>query len=254
MKPSAERLSHWLHEHRTLRVADSEPRNLLPSLKLLQRWQSRRLALSFADLAKHPRFAAATRFFLDDLYGEHDFSARDHAIERVAPLLVRLLSEPVIATVADAVEVGALSHRLDLAMAEALHPELEGGGVLDTEAYARAYRAVGDRTGRERQIELIVILGHALEGHVRRPWVRRLLRLARGPARGAGLGELQGFLERGFAAFLDMGEAAPFLDTIESRERSAMDGLYSGMDDPFALGDEAPRLALDRPQPKASSR
>ncbi len=255
MKASAERLSRWLHELRALRDADEQPRNKLPALILVQRWQSRRLAMSYADLAEHPRFASATRFFLDDLYGEHDFSARDHAIERVAPLLVRLLSDAVITTVADAVEIGALSHRLDLDMAEHLQPELAAGAVLDTAAYARAYRATGNRAGRERQVELIVVLGHALEGHVKRPWVRRLLRLARGPARGAGLAELQGFLERGFEAFLRMGEAVQFLDIIEARERSAMEALFNDSDDPFGLGDAAPRLQLDESsQPNASSR
>jgi hypothetical protein len=249
MKPSAERLAHWLQEHRGQRDGDVDPRNLLPALKLLQRWQSRRLALSFADLSEHPRFASATRFFLDDLYGEHDFSARDQAVEKVAPLLVRLLSDAVIATVADAVELGALSHRLDLAMAERLQPMLDAGAMVDADSYGRAYRGVGDRQGRERQIELIVILGHALEGHVQRPWVRRLLRLARGPARSAGLGELQGFLERGFEAFLSMGEAAPFLEAIEFRERAALESLFAGREDPFGLGENSPVL-----QPNASSR
>lgn len=249
MKPSAARLSQWLHEHRGQRDQTADPRNQLPALKLLQRWQSRRLAASFSDLSEHPRFAAATRFFLDDLYGEHDFSARDQAVERVAPLLVRLLSEAVIATVADAVELGALSHRLDLAMAERLQTMLDAGAVLDVDLYGRAYRAVGDREGRERQIELIVTLGHALEGHVQRPWVRRLLRLSRGPARGAGLGELQGFLERGFEAFLSMGEAAPFLEAIEYRERAALESLFAGRVDPFGLGSGSPEL-----QPNASSR
>jgi hypothetical protein len=249
MKPSAARLAEWLARHRGQRDATADSRNALPALKLLQRWQSRRLAQSFADLAEHPRFAAATRFFLEDLYGEHDFSARDQAVERVAPLLVRLLSEAVIATVADAVEVGALSHRLDLAMAERLQPMLDAGRALDIDSYARAYRAVGERAARERQIDLIVVLGHALEGHVQRPWVRRLLRLARGPARSAGLGELQGFLERGFEAFLGMGEAAPFLEAIEYRERAALAALFAGRADPFGLGEANPVL-----QPKASSR
>jgi hypothetical protein len=68
---------------------------------------------------------------------------------------------------------------------------------------------------------------------VRKPLVYAVLKLARGPAEHSGLGALQGFLERGFAAFREMGGAKDFLDTIDGRERAAMERMLAGSADPF---------------------
>ena len=72
-------------------------------------------------------------------------------------------------------------------------------------------------------------LGHAL----RLPGVATLLRLSRGPARAAGLGELQGFLERGFAAFAQLGDAERFIREIELDEREVSRRLFAAEPDPF---------------------
>ena len=68
-------------------------------------------------------------------------------------------------------------------------------------------------------------IGQYLDGVVRKPIVRALVHLARGPAHAAGFGGLQEFLERGLAAFERMGGAATFLNTIRDRERQAMVAL-----------------------------
>jgi hypothetical protein len=68
---------------------------------------------------------------------------------------------------------------------------------------------------------------------VRTPGVAMLLRLSRGPAKASGLGELQGFLERGFAAFSALGDGKAFVADIESSERKVAQRLFSGDPDPF---------------------
>jgi hypothetical protein len=68
-------------------------------------------------------------------------------------------------------------------------------------------------------------IGQYLDGVVKRPIVRALVHLARGPAHAAGFGGLQDFLERGLSAFERMGGAAPFLTAIRDRERQAMERL-----------------------------
>ena len=76
--------------------------------------------------------------------------------------------------------------------------------ALDDGAYAAAWRTVGRPADRERQIELMMAVGSALDRYTRNPLLRTSLRLMRGPAAAAGLGALQGFLERGFDTFRDM--------------------------------------------------
>ncbi len=53
--------------------------------------------------------------------------------------------------------------------------------------------------------------------------------LMRKPAQIAGLGELQGFLERGYAAFGAMrGGAAEFVAIVVARERAISEALLAG--------------------------
>jgi hypothetical protein len=63
--------------------------------------------------------------------------------------------------------------------------------------------------------------------------VGALLKLSRLPAKAAGLGELQAFLERGFAAFAGLGDARAFLDDIRGNETRTMQRLFAGEADPF---------------------
>lgn len=143
----------------------------------------------------------------------------------------KVLPAAGLETVADALELNTLSETLDAAMVRALGP---GVARLDEAGYGRAYREVGRRAERERQIDLVAQLGRSLDHLTRQPFVGKALSLMRKPATLAGLGELQGFLERGYAAFLEMGGAEAFLDLVVSRERAVMEALFAGEDRPPA--------------------
>ena len=143
-----------------------------------------------------------------------------------------MLPVSALRTVALAVEVDALSEELDSAMVA----ELERAGMLeriDEDAYAAAYRAVDCRAERERQVTLIRQTGEALDRVARKPLLSTMLRLMRGPAQLAGLGELHEFLDRGFNAFRCMGPAGEFLDAIDGKERALLARLFAAADDPF---------------------
>ena len=184
------------------------------------------------------RFREAARFFLDDLYGAKDYTRRDADLARILPTLTTLLPAAALSNIADAVELDALSEQLDGEMVARLGPAALA--ALAESDYARAYRACANRADRERQIALMRHIGNTLDGLTRMPLLDGTLILMRRPARMAGLGELHGFLERGFGAFRRMGGAAPFLDTVEGRERLLMERLFSGSANPFAgLGGQA---------------
>src|SRR5438067_4383598 len=90
----------------------SENPILAGALERVARWQARRLRQTYADLAVQARYVDAIEFFQNDLYGNTDFARRDADLARVVPLMVRMLPEKVIETVAHAVELNALSHEL----------------------------------------------------------------------------------------------------------------------------------------------
>jgi hypothetical protein len=197
---------------------------LAAGLGRLARFQAQRLRRTYADLAAQPRYAAAIDFFERDLYGGTDFARRDADLARVVPVMTQMLPENVIATIAEGVELNGLSQELDRALLAKL-PRIDRFGSAD---YCSAYRRMGNRGGRERQVELIAKIGTGLDRCVSKPFIRTALKLMRRPARMAGLGVLQDFLERGFAAFHDMHGAAEFLATIDKRERALMSALFAG--------------------------
>ena len=78
-----------------------------------------------------------------------------------------------------------------------------------------------------QQIQLTLDVGLALDRFVRQPLLRHTLRLMRGPARAAGLAELQTFLESGFDTFRAMRGADQFLAWVAERERALVDALFA---------------------------
>ncbi len=161
----------------------------------------------------------AIDFFQTDLYGSVDFARRDADLARVVPVMMMMLPERVIATVAQAMELNALSHELDRALLAQLPRQ---DGVFTRRANtASPIARMGNRPARERQIGLIGEIGAALDVYVKTPLIQTALMMMRGPARLAGVGVLHDFLERGFAAFRKMHGAVEFLATIDRRERAA---------------------------------
>lgn len=234
--PLALRLARLIHANQTLRDARQVPRNVSPWLPVLQRWQAARLESSFRNFLRRADTRPAAQFFLSDLYGDQDVRARDAGIARIVPRLMRLLPEEFLLTAADAIELAALSHALDLRMvARLIDRHGAQPSALDAARYGQAYRDCGLPRLRRRQIDLIVEVGHALDAAVRHPMLGRVLRLSRLPARMAGLSDLQQFLERGFGAFAKLGGADEFVSTIERQEREVSRRLFAGHPDPFDL-------------------
>lgn len=200
----------------------------------LRVWQAERLARSYADLLHSERYGKAAKFFLADLYGPKDFSSRDEEVERILPMLVAMLPASALRTIALAVELDALTELLDSAMVF----ELRAAGRIediDENAYAAAYRAVRRRPERQRQIVLMRETGEALKQLAQKSLLTTLLKLMRGPAHFAGLGELHEFLEKGFDAFRQMGDAAEFLDCIEDKEQQLLRNMFTGVENPFVI-------------------
>lgn len=223
------RLADLLGRHQRLTDPAVESRNRLRWLSELRRWQADRLRRSFAHFLADPTRRAAAEFFLNDVYGDHDFSRRDADIARVVPLMQRLLPDALLASVADAIELGLLTHAFDLRMAQVLESLAPRRRRLDGALYGTAYRACGLPRLRAHQIDLIARVGTDLGRGLKLPGVGLLLRLSRGPAQGAGLSELQAFLERGVEAFARLGDPQAFIAEIEQDERGLSRALFAGM-------------------------
>jgi hypothetical protein len=204
----------------------------------LQRWQAQRLQRTYADLYAIPRYRAAIEFFVHDLYGPHEYAQRDRDLQRVLEPWQHILPMRAMQAVTNALELEALTQELDLAMIEKL-----GNNEVNVEKYAAAYRAVNRHNDRKHQIAFIIECGKALDALVANPWVRRALRLAKIPARVAGVSELDEFLERGYEAFAKMQGVQELLNAIELRETTIMNNLFAAHVDPFLTPPMSERIA-----------
>lgn len=207
-----------VERERARRAADPA---LLAAVVALKSYQQRRFAHTYADLLCSPRYAAAARFFLDELYGPKDFSQRDAQFARVVPALVRLFPQEIVSTVEVLARLHAVSETLDTTMASHLISQ-----TIDAHAYVRAWQLTGQPAQRQLQIDHTLRIGRDLDRLTRKPLLRSSLHLMRGPARAAGLPALQQFLEVGFDTFKAMGGASDFLGTVESRERALAYALF----------------------------
>jgi hypothetical protein len=231
VKEHAERLQRALGESHRLAGNLDQPGYPVAVLEMLQTWQRQRLAATYADLISHKRFQPAGEFFLNELYGGLHFRERDQEVERVLPVMLRTLREDMLVSMAEAFELQSLSLDLDMGMVDAL---VEAGwDALDDRRYGVVYRGCGREADRKRQIELIRHLGLQLNELVHHRMVLMLIRLLRGPARAAGFGLLQGFLEEGLQAFRTMGDGTGFVNTIWHRESEIMRRLFGDDPDPF---------------------
>jgi hypothetical protein len=191
---------------------------LAPRLAALQAWQARRLAVEYADQRSLARRRDAVAFFLDEVYGARDYSARDAQFARAIHRLRAMLPLTALQALRDAVELQALTIELDVAVAERL---AVGDAPLGATTYAAAYRDADRQVDRRRQIELAVSIGRRLEHLTAHPAIELMLRVAATPARLAGYGALQAFIERGYAAFRQLGpETDAFLTAIGEREEA----------------------------------
>jgi hypothetical protein len=223
MSPDAQTILQHLRSVQAERAQQADNPALARQVLAVKAFQHRRFERSYADLLGDPATREAAQFFLTDLYGTQDFSARDAQFARIVPTLDRLFPGEIVRTVRDLAELHALSERLDHRMAHVL-----AGPSMDAAAYVAAWCAVGEPALRERQIALMLGVGGALVGYTRNRWLRHSLRLMRAPARAAGLEALHRFLERGFDTFARLRQPQVFLDTLAGRERALAALLFTG--------------------------
>lgn len=220
----ADQIRDHLQRVAALRVQAGDAADLASAVHTVKRLQAQRFHGTYADLARHGRTAPAVRFFLDELYGEHDFSSRDEQFGRIAGALERLFPAAVGQLAVDLAEIHALTERLDHALAG--HWLGLPDGSSDAERYVLAWRLCGARNERQRQLTVVQHMGLELQRLTRMRSLRLGLRMMRKPAEAAGLDTLQHFLENGFDAFASLGDASPFLQTIAQRETQWIGTLF----------------------------
>lgn len=228
MESAAQSIQDAIDTVHAVREACARDPGLAAALHAIKSLQSRRFAATYADLLQRPGMAQPARFFLDELYGERDFSQRDTQFSRIATTLDRLFPDSVVETAVELAQLHALTESLDLAMARAWQAEAQRlPNTTDLAGrYLRCWRSVGGADRREQQLATVLAIARSLAHLTRLPGLRTLLRMMRSPAQAAGLSALQAFLEAGFDTFGQLARQRAaldeFLETIATREQTLM--------------------------------
>lgn len=222
MNPAARQILAHLQNVDALRAERLRDPALAARVHAVKAYQARRFARTYDDLHGTERYRGAVRFFLEELYGPQEFAERDAQFARVVPALVRMFTHEIVDTVATLVELHDVSETMDSTMARYLDTD-----VPDAATYVRAWQASGRPAVRQRQVDLTLQVGHALDRYTRSAVLRGALRLMRRPAHAAGLADLQQFLEDGFDTFGELDGAEEFLALVRTRESALIAALFA---------------------------
>lgn len=207
-------------------MANSKP-GLAKAVSEVKAFQARRFTGSYFDLLQTKQYKLATLFFLEELYSEKDYSDRDAQFSRIAGTLERLFPKQVVQTAVALAQLHSLTEELDLAMAQNWLENPEPNPII---RYMATWQAVGRRQDRNTQLSGALQVGQELVVLTHTPGLRMALKLMRRPAKLAGMGALQHFLESGFDTFAAMGNQPDgtdfFLSTIKKRESALIDQLF----------------------------
>lgn len=223
-------LDNVLSQHR-MRDNSPELKNMIIQTSA---WQSERIGQTYADVAKIPRFHDAILYFQHDMYGTKDYSKRDHDVKKIYPIIERLLPNRMLQILTYVLELNALTMQLDQAQAQKLE-HMNALKNIEHQQYATAYRLSASKEQRSKQIDLVLQIGDELNRLAGKQYLMGVLRLSRKPAQKLGIGELHGFLERGYHAFMKMKDAKPLIKVIYEREHAILNNIFNAIEKPFSI-------------------
>jgi hypothetical protein len=190
----------------------------------LQVFQSHRLRRDHADLSAEEQYHALGEFVFEELYGPHDFSARDDQARRLHQF-IHLIPGLGLRDVEQIFELLALTNQLDEAVAAWL-AALDAPIDFDEALYERAYRLADNYPERVRQLELIRGALYNVHRLARRSLLGMAFRRTQSLANATGMADIHRFLYRGYEAILPVRDIHRFVETIVLREQDRLDRIY----------------------------
>lgn len=209
-------LKKSLNESKNFRTKIENNDLLLASLENLRKFQSNRLCITYEDFFNEPDTKEAANFFLENLYGDKNFSIFYKDLDTLLPTMEKLFPEPALRIISKSLELNLITEKLDITLTEKL-------GVKFTEKqYWKVYRSKELEAYRIQQLELFNEIGSQLIKASRMPLISNLLSVMHTPAKKMGVLNLHLFLEKGFHVFKNMKNAEIFIQTIYEKEMSLL--------------------------------
>jgi hypothetical protein len=192
----------------------------------LQIFQSHRLRRDHADLAAEEQYRALGEFVFEELYGPHDFSARDDQARRLHQF-IHMVPGLGLRDIQQVFELLAISNKLDESVAAWL-VALDAPIDFDEPLYERAYRLADNYDERVEQLELVRAVLYNVRQLARKPLLGVTLRHSQRLAHTTGMSDIHRFLLLGYQAIQPVQDIHRFVETVCLREQDRLDRIYRG--------------------------
>jgi hypothetical protein len=190
----------------------------------LQVFQSRRLRRDHADLAAEEQYRALGEFVFEELYGPHDFSARDDQARRLHQF-IHLIPGVGLHDIQQVFELLEISNQLDESVAAWL-VALDAPIDFNEPLYEHAYRLADNYDERVKQLDLVRAVLYNVRQLARKPLLGAALRHTQKLAHAAGMTDVHRFLHLGYQAIQPVRDIHRFVETISLREHDRLDRIY----------------------------
>ena len=224
-KGAAERLRHFTDRSNAVHRQYLDDPDFFAQYEYFVAWQIDYMRPFYADLKAKEDYADAIDFVISDLTGV-GISKRDEDFARVVPIMAKMLPTKALATVASAMELNARILEINVGICRALFQNMQANGEFSESDYIQACRS---SSRLDECLELIALtrqVGESLSRVIRIPMIGVTLRAMRSPARLAGFGDLQEFLETGYQTFHAIKDVKKFLHDINDRMTEIFTRIY----------------------------
>lgn len=215
-----------LHQHQSIETKEK--------VKQVQAWQRERFQNSHAPLLNDRVKRDAICFLFSEVYGGVDLSPVARDIRRAYPLAMKIFSENVMRTASLALELNALTAELDEQVASILFSHsLSVRKEIDLVSYLQAFQMASSLDIRLHQLKLAESLLASIDCYINSRMIFGAFKLARGPAKAAGLVHLYQFMEKGFTVLRPLESPSRFMADIFVKEKVYMQSIFAGQLSPY---------------------
>ncbi len=232
-----ERLHQALYKCSNFRQFSGLSHGFARQVAQVRTWQEARIRKTYHALLLDPQLQLAAQFVLEEAYTAVDYVGLIDEVERMIPYALKLFPAPLLETVCLVLELNAVTAELDEKLAWAIFQDIKATEV-DEVNYLQAFAKVNGCQLRSKQLKIIDKLGIGIDQYLQSQWLCIAFKLAKMPAKAAGLGTLVDLIGKGFIAInaLDM-PASVFIGAIVQQEIEINDNIHAGMHNPFQCSD-----------------
>lgn len=210
-------------------------------LKQLHAWQKNRMREMHQPFLDDQPKHNLMNFILDELYVGLDLSCLGENIESAIAIALKLVSRT--STLTCAFEFNALTAELDDQITSCIFEDLQADTLTES-VYSDANVILNTRMQRARQVELLSELVDGLDKAVQSAFVYGAFKLAKTPAKVAGLGKLYELADRGYAALRSVKKAESLIANVMSAEHHFYERMFFNHQHDSSSFDFAPPLAI----------